>query len=201
MAITRRIPVHFVSTGGVVQLTGQDGLDKVSVSDSVPPTDGSLGYVASKWASEVILEKYVSQYNLPVWIHRPSNITGPDAPKADLMQNIFHYSVKIASLPDLTAWSGCFDFVPVDVVAAGIASSIYETQETVAYKHHCGTEKISVEDLPSYLEEEHGKIEKVSVEEWLERSKAAGFEEVTAALVEKTLSGGGIVPWLRKDVN
>ncbi|SCO56459.1 fusarin C cluster-polyketide synthase/NRPS [Fusarium fujikuroi] len=201
MAITRRIPVHFVSTGGVVQLTGQDGLDEVSVADSVPPTDGSLGYVASKWASEVILEKYASQYNLPVWIHRPSNITGPNAPKADLMQNIFHYSVKTASLPDLASWSGCFDFVPVDVVAAGIAGSIYETQDTVAYKHHCGREKISVEDLPSYLEAKHGKIETISVEEWLERSKAAGFDEVTAALVEKTLSRGGIVPWLRKEAN
>ncbi|CVK98127.1 related to fusarin C cluster-polyketide synthase/NRPS [Fusarium mangiferae] len=203
MAITRRIPVHFVSTGGVVQLTGQDGLDEVSVADSVPPTDGSLGYVASKWASEVILEKYASQCNLPVWIHRPSNITGPNAPKADLMQNIFHYSVKTASLPDLAAWSGCFDFVPVDVVAEGIASSIYETQThvTVAYKHHCGKEKISVEDLPSYLEAEHGKIEMVSVEEWLERSKAAGLDGVTAALVEKTLSGGGVVPWLRKEAN
>lgn len=201
MAIERRIPVHFVSTGGVVQLTGQNGLDEVSVADSIPPTDGSLGYVASKWASEVILEKYAAQYNLPVWIHRPSNITGPNTPKADLMQNIFHYSVKTASLPDLASWSGCFDFVPVDVVAAGIASSMYETQDTVAYRHHCGTEKISVEDLPSYLEAEHGKIETVSVEEWLERSTAAGLDEVTAALVEKTLSGGGIVPWLRKEAN
>nr|RBR00834.1 hypothetical protein FVER53263_11086 [Fusarium verticillioides] len=201
MAITRRIPMHFVSTGGVVQLTGQDGLDEVSVIDSTPPNDGSLGYVASKWASEAILEKYASQYNLPVWIHRPSNITGPNAPKADLMQNIFHYSAKTASLPDLASWSGCFDFVPVDVVAAGIASSIYETQETVAYKHHCGTEKISVEDLPSYLEAKHGKIETVSVEEWLERSKAAGLDEVTAVLVEKTLSRGGIVPWLRREAN
>ncbi|KAG4280502.1 hypothetical protein FPRO06_11835 [Fusarium proliferatum] len=201
MAIQRRIPVHFVSTGGVVQLSGQDGLDEVSVADSVPPTDGSLGYVASKWASEVILEKYATQYNLPVWIHRPSNITGPDAPKADLMQNIFHYSIKIFSLPDLSSWSGCFDFVPVDVVAAGIASSIYETQDTVAYKHHCGTEKISVEDLSSYLEKEHGKIGTVGVEEWLERSKAAGLDEVTAALVQKTLSGGGIVPWLRKEAH
>jgi hybrid polyketide synthase/nonribosomal peptide synthetase ACE1 len=201
MAIARRIPVHFVSTGGVVQLTGQDGLDEVSVADSTPPTDGSLGYVASKWASEVILEKYASQYNLPVWIHRPSNITGPNVPKADLMQNIFHYSVKTASLPDLASWSGCFDFVPVDVVAAGIASSIYETQDTVAYKHHCGTEKISVEDLPSYLEAKHGKIETISVEEWLERSKAAGLDEVTAALVEKTLSRGGVVPWLRREAS
>ncbi|KAG5772729.1 hypothetical protein H9Q72_001229 [Fusarium xylarioides] len=201
MAVTRRIPVHFVSTGGVVQLTGQDGLDEVSVADSMPPTDGSLGYVASKWASEVILEKYASQYNLPVWIHRPSNITGPNAPKADLMQNIFHYSVKTASLPDLASWSGCFDFVPVDVVAAGIASSIHETQDTVTYKHHCNTEKVPVEDLPSYLEAEHGKIETISAEEWLERSKAAGLDEVTVALVEKTLSGGGIVPWLRKEAN
>nr|ALQ32774.1 putative polyketide synthase [Fusarium babinda] len=202
MAIGRRVPVHFVSTGGVVHLTGQDGLSEVSVAAFIPPTDGSNGYVASKWASEHILEGYASQCNLPVWIHRPANITGANAPKADLMQNIFHYSIKSASLPDLASWRGYFDFVPVEVVAGDIASSIHETQDRVVYRHHCGAQKISVSDLPAHLEVQNGKVDTVSVEEWLKRAKAEGLDEVTAALVEKTLSErGGIVPWLRKGVN
>jgi thioester reductase-like protein len=201
MAIGRKIPLHFVSTGGVVNLTGQDGLPEVSVGDVEPPTDGSLGYVVSKWASEHILEEYAERYGLPVWIHRPANITGVNAPPADLMQNIFHYSLKTASLPGLTSWRGFFDFVPVETVARDISGSIHEADtDKVVFRHHCGTQKIPIDDLPAHLETELGrKIDMVDVEEWLDRAKNIGLDGVTAALVEKTLKqGGGVVPWLRK---
>ncbi|KAF9779409.1 fus1 actin binding activity protein [Fusarium sp. DS 682] len=202
IAMRRRIPVHFVSTGGVVNLTGQDGLYEVSVSDCKPATDGSNGYVASKWASEHILEAFARQYNLPVWIHRPANITGENAPKADLMQNIFHFSIKTSSLPDLTSWKGYFDFVPVETVAADIVSSIHETQDRVVYRHHCSMQKIPVGSLRDYLESKHGTIETVCLEEWLKRAKDAGLDPITAAMVEKILChGGGIVPWLRKGIS
>lgn len=201
MAMRRKIPLHFVSTGGVVNLTRQDGLPEVSVADAKPPTDGSQGYVVSKWASEHILEEYAERYSLPVWIHRPANITGANAPSADLMQNIFHYSVKTGSLPDLSSWMGFFDFVPIETVARDIASSIHEAStDKVAFRHHCGTHKILVDDLPAHLETELGrKIEMVDMEEWLDRAKNTGLDGVTAAVVEKTLNqGSGVVPWLRK---
>ncbi|KAI6762510.1 hypothetical protein HG530_008490 [Fusarium avenaceum] len=201
MAMRRKIPLHFVSTGGVVNLTGQDGLPEVSIADAKPPTDGSQGYVVSKWASEHILEEYAERHSLPVWIHRPANITGANAPSADLMQNIFHYSLKTASLPDLTSWTGFFDFVPVETVARDIASSIHEAgTDKVVFRYHCGTQKISIDDLPAHLETELGRtIEMVDVEDWLDLAKNIGLDGVTAALVEKTLKqGGGIIPWLQK---
>ncbi|KAF4967219.1 hypothetical protein FSARC_5198 [Fusarium sarcochroum] len=201
MAIRRKIPLHFVSTGGVVNLTGQDGLAEVSVADFAPPIDGSYGYVASKWASENILGGYADKFDLPVWIHRPANVTGTNAPTADLMQNIFRYSAETCSLPDLSFWKGYFDFVPVEIVAGEIASSLAETgQKKPIYRHHCGTQKIAVGDLPAHLEAQQGKkMEMVTVSEWLDRAKAAGLDGVTAALVQKTLSQGeGIIPWLRK---
>ncbi|KAM5383494.1 hypothetical protein ACJZ2D_001943 [Fusarium nematophilum] len=201
MATGRRIPLHFVSTGGVVNLTGQDGLAEISVAEFKPPSDGSHGYVASKWASEHILESCADKLDLPVWIHRPANITGINAPTADLMQNIFHYSAETGSLPDLSSWKGYFDFVPVETVARDIASSIHEPgHEKPVYRHHCGTQKVSVDELPAHLETEQGKkMEMVSVEEWLKRAETAGLEGVTAALIQKMLNqGGGIIPWLRK---
>lgn len=45
LAALRRIPIHFFSSGSLA-----------SLNEGVPPTGGSLGYVASKWASE----KYLS---------------------------------------------------------------------------------------------------------------------------------------------
>ncbi|KAH6979108.1 polyketide synthase [Fusarium venenatum] len=199
MAAQRGIPFHFVSTGGVVNLTGQNGLAEVSVSDFKPPVDGSYGYVASKWASEHILESYAKQ-GLPVVIHRPANITGTNAPTHDLMQNIFRYSAETSSLPELSGWKGYFDFVPVENVAAGIVTSVRETgEDKLVYRHHCGTKKIAVDDLKDYFEKQQGKaMDTVSVEEWLDRAKNAGLDPLTGTLVQRTLSQGkGIVPWLR----
>ncbi|RGP73974.1 polyketide synthase [Fusarium sporotrichioides] len=199
MAVGRGIPFHFVSTGGVVNLTGQDGLAEVSVSDFKPPVDGSHGYVASKWASEHILESH-SKQGLPVWIHRPANITGTNAPTHDLMQNILRYSAETGCLPELSGWKGYFDFVPVENVAEGIVISVTETgEDKLVYRHHCGTKKTSVDDLKDYLETEQGKVvDTVSVEEWLDRAKTAGLDPLLGTLVHKTLGQGkGIVPWLR----
>ncbi|XEU96090.1 hypothetical protein FSHL1_001375 [Fusarium sambucinum] len=199
MAVQRGIPFHFVSTGGVVNLTGQDGLAEVSVSDFKPSVDGSYGYVASKWASEHILESYAKQ-GLPVFIHRPANITGMNAPTHDLMQNIFRYSAETSSLPELSGWKGYFDFVPVENVAEGIVTTVRETRDDkLVYRHHCGTKKIAVDDLKGYFETQQGKaMDTVSVEEWLDRAKNAGLDPLIGTLVQKTLSQGkGIVPWLR----
>jgi amino acid adenylation domain-containing protein/thioester reductase-like protein len=199
LAVGRGIPFHFVSTGGVVNLTGQDGLAEVSVSDFNPPVDGSHGYVASKWASEHILESY-SKQGLPVWIHRPANITGTNAPTHDLMQNILRYSAETGFLPELSGWKGYFDFVPVENVAEGIVIPVTETgEDKLVYRHHCGTKKIGVDDLKNCLETEQGKVmDTVSVEEWLDRAKTAGLDPLLGTLVQKTLGQGrGIVPWLR----
>ncbi|KAM0360408.1 hypothetical protein ACHAP4_002485 [Fusarium culmorum] len=199
IAMDRCIPFHFVSTGGVVNLTGLDGLPEVSVSEYKPPVDGLYGYIASKWASERILES-CAEKGLPVWIHRPSNITGQNAPSHDLMQNIFRYSAETSSLPNLSGWKGYFDFVPVEDVAQGIVNSATETREPeLVYRHHCGAKKIAVDNLKDHFETEQGKtMDIVSVKEWLKRAKNAGLDPLTATLVEKTLGQGeGIVPWLR----
>ncbi|EEU43643.1 uncharacterized protein NECHADRAFT_70660 [Fusarium vanettenii 77-13-4] len=202
LASGRQIPFHFVSTGGVVNLTDHDGLPETSVSSFKPPIDGTEGYAASKWASEVILEGHAERAHLPVWIHRPANITGSAAPATDLMGSIIQYSTKMQSLPEISNWNGAFDFVPVEQVADEIAASIHESRSSVpVYRHHCGDQKISVSELPAHLEAEVGaKMEMVGVDEWLVRARNTGLDERTALLIEKMLSGenGGTVPWLRK---
>ncbi|PYH81092.1 acetyl-CoA synthetase-like protein, partial [Aspergillus uvarum CBS 121591] len=73
MALRRQIPLHFVSTADVAQLTDLDSLPPQSVAHCLPPVDGAdSGYVASKWASEVYLEKCAARFQLPCAIHRPT---------------------------------------------------------------------------------------------------------------------------------
>lgn len=58
LAVPRRISIHSLSSSGVLKLDDKiDGVVEASVADFQPPTDGSEGYGASKWASEVFLEK------------------------------------------------------------------------------------------------------------------------------------------------
>ncbi|KAM6517298.1 Hybrid PKS-NRPS synthetase luc5 [Fusarium solani] len=202
LASGRQIPFHFVSTGGVVNLTDHDGLPEISVSGFKPPIDGTEGYAASKWASEVILESHAERAHLPVWIHRPANVTGAAAPATDLMGSILQYSTTMQSLPEISNWKGSFDFVPVEQVADEIAASIHESRSSEpVYRHHCGDQKISVSELSAHLEAGIGaKMEIIGVDDWLARARSTGIDETTALLVEKMLSGenGGTVPWLRK---
>jgi hybrid polyketide synthase/nonribosomal peptide synthetase ACE1 len=202
LASGRQIPFHFVSTGGVVNLTDHDGLPEISVSGFKPPIDGTEGYAASKWASEVILESHAERAHLPVWIHRPANVTGAAAPATDLMGSILQYSTTMQSLPEISNWKGSFDFVPVEQVADEIAASIHESRSSEpVYRHHCGDQKISVSELSAHLEDGIGaKMEIIGVDDWLARARSTGIDETTALLVEKMLSGenGGTVPWLRK---
>lgn len=207
LAAPRQIPVHFVSSGGVVNLTGMDGLPEISVSAFKPPTDGSQGYTASKWASEVYLESCVDLMGIPTWIHRPSNITGVGVPSTDLMQNLFQFSGRIRALPDISGWRGSFDFVPVEDVAQAIAASIHETprldMNAPFYRHHCASQKIPVGDLQAFLEAEQGvRMQIVSLDDWLSRAKEAGLDGTTALLIRSTLDmkRGTIVPWLMEGV-
>ncbi|KAL8383428.1 hypothetical protein RB595_006943 [Gaeumannomyces hyphopodioides] len=82
LCVSRRIPLHYVSTTGVTMYTSCQEHGEVSVRESPPPPCGrdsglDYGYVASKWVSEVLLENVHARFGLPVYIHRPSSILRP----------------------------------------------------------------------------------------------------------------------------
>ncbi|KAL6820009.1 putative PKS-NRPS protein [Trichoderma camerunense] len=178
LAASRGIPLHYVSSAGVVKFTGLDGLPPFSVSQHEPPTDGSNGYSATKWASEVYLEKVTENSNLPIWIHRPSSITGENAPETDLMQSVIKHSLNLQAIPDLSSWQGSFDFVPVDAVAAGITAALYDNK----------------------IPENSIKLEVLSLEEWVDKAKARGLlDNATEVLINDVVGisdGKAILPSL-----
>ncbi|KAM6478067.1 putative PKS-NRPS protein [Trichoderma sp. SZMC 28011] len=178
LAASRGIPLHYVSSAGVVKFTGLDGLPPISVSQHEPPTDGSNGYSVTKWASEVYLEKVTENSNLPIWIHRPSSITGENAPETDLMQSVIKHSLSLQAIPDLSSWQGSFDFVPVDDVAAGITAALYDDK----------------------IPENSIKLEVLSLEQWVDRAKARGLlDNATEVLIHDVVGisdGKAILPSL-----
>ncbi|OTA01513.1 hypothetical protein A9Z42_0018340 [Trichoderma parareesei] len=201
LAAFRGIPLHYVSSAGVANFTGMNGLPPVSISQHEPPTDGSNGYSATKWACEVYLEKVTENTNLPIWIHRPSSITGENAPDTDLMQSIIRHSLALRAIPDLSSWQGSFDFVPVDDVAAGITSALYDVGQGLTFAHHCGKQKIPVYELKKHLESANGiELDVLSLKEWVDRAKSDGLlDNASEAMIDGVVGvsdGKAILPSL-----
>ena len=124
MAVSRKIPIHFISSSGV--LSPADGqsceCEPASASRLQPPTDGSLGYIASKWASEVYLEKVSNAFGIPVHIHRATGTPLKQQPPIDVMRDMSNITSRLKILPDDDGWDGTFDVAR----ARDLARTIYD---------------------------------------------------------------------------
>ncbi|GAP90879.1 putative hybrid NRPS PKS [Rosellinia necatrix] len=182
LSVPHQLSFHYVSTASVTHLTGQETFERSSVSAYLPgPGDG---YVATKWASERYLEKVSDRCELPIWIHRPSSITGDGAPQTDLMMNLLTYSRLIRAVPDTNLWRGWLDFVSVKRVAMQIADEVYEDYSwpgNVKYLYESGDQEIPIADLRGVLErEQEYMFEVLSLEEWVTKAQANGLHPLLA---------------------
>ncbi|KAI6764126.1 hypothetical protein HG530_007915 [Fusarium avenaceum] len=193
MALVRSIPLHFVSTGAValVPTAGthndtQPTLFAQSANDRIPEPESQSGYRDSKWVAEQVLEEISNQRGLPVVIHRPASIVGPDAPKLDLMAAILNTSRALSLVPALESnVDGPLDLVSVQHVSSRLVDSAFETIEAATHKtstsfiHHCSDTKLHPSELRKYLKEEEGQDTRyslVSLEEWLDAAAETDIE-------------------------
>lgn len=203
LAAPRRIPIHFVSTAGVAHLAGTASVSSVSIaqagsSETRPPTNGTDGYVASKWASEAILERAAAAAGVPVWIHRPSSIMGEGAARTDLMTNLLQYSLALRAVPilgggDQDSQAEAFlDFVDVETVAREIAGRVTEagwsgSGQTMQYEYHAGEYVIPLRAL---LPEVEGEEKQTASAPELGLGTEAGTQGQVQGLVE----GFSVIP-------
>ncbi|KAL2864256.1 uncharacterized protein BJX67DRAFT_383918 [Aspergillus lucknowensis] len=178
---------HYISTAGVAQLSGQEHVEAVSLGAYQPPTDGAVGYIASKWVSEQLLEKASQQFGLPVFIHRPSNITGDDAPSLDIMTNLLKFSRFLATVPRFKSLGGFLNFVPVEVVAYNIVQDLLSNvspkgDSGAVYIHQLGRLDIPIPKMKEHLEREDGRrFESTSLQEWVDQARKSGLNEMVAS--------------------
>ncbi|KAJ5597961.1 hypothetical protein N7537_008045 [Penicillium hordei] len=206
MTAHRQVPFHFVSTAGVATLLGGTPIvDEISLANQPPPTSSTGeevlidGYVASKWASETYLENVHAQLQIPVRIYRPSSITGPDAPALDVMHNVLNLSRRMRALPDLSAWTGHFDFIRVETVAEEIAVGVTATatmtttpraaasasSSRLEFIHLSGEKLIPVSEARVHLEKETGyAFRTVEIAEWCREATGHGLPALVAGYLE-----------------
>jgi amino acid adenylation domain-containing protein/thioester reductase-like protein len=204
MAARKRVPIHYISTGGVARLSGAPSQPEASLAAYKPTADGADGYVASKWASEVILEKVNHRFHVPVWIHRPSSVTGDNVPTLDIIHSLLKYSRSMKAVPDLTGSIGALDFVYLDSVSTAVATCAVssaqkeESESRVSYMHHCGEEIVPLDRLKEHLEgPATGSFTTLTIQDWVAGALAIGLDEIVGSLM---LASKGVIraPLLEK---
>ncbi|PNP85410.1 hypothetical protein FNYG_01239 [Fusarium nygamai] len=202
-ALGRRIPIHYISSSRVTLLhsSADAALPPVTVRDHQPPTDGSEGFTAAKWAGEVFLEKLSeataanAERDLPVSIHRHCAIVGDEAPIEDALNALLRYTKLINAVPRVSSLNvgGSFDFLPVTDVADSFAEFVVSAQGThssVAFRHYSSGVKVPPTEFASYMQKTYGdEFRELDLDDWIEEARREGIEELIVlylqAIVEK----------------
>ncbi|KAJ5142438.1 Acyl transferase/acyl hydrolase/lysophospholipase [Penicillium bovifimosum] len=205
LALPRRIPFHFVSSAGVARLASQESFGEVSIASYPPPSSPTDGYIAAKWVSEVYLERVSHKFGLPVWIHRPSSITGADAPDLDLMGNVIRYTKETLKVLDPTSWSGVFDLISVESVASQLLEAVHQSgkaelaTDSVRYLYESGEITIGRDEIMPLMELGTGQeFQIVPLDEWVSLAEQAGMSRLLGEYLRSVSDGQVLLPKLIK---
>ncbi|KAI8962427.1 hypothetical protein F5Y11DRAFT_365984 [Daldinia sp. FL1419] len=178
LALPRRVPVHFLSSSGVLLLNSSSKATEASVATFQPPTDGTEGYVASKWASEVLLENASSQLGIPVIIHRftPHDAAIPSKNLQAALDALFLTTARLGALPERSTWEGHFDILHSPSTAYRICAS--QIDDGIRFAHYPSEASMSPKELFDSLEDHLGdKISKrMGLLEWVGAVKKTGYD-------------------------
>lgn len=217
MCRKRKIPLHYVSTANVgVYLNAsrevRHDIDEspadfteVSLASHTPPVDGFGGYPASKWASEVFLERLDDETpgGWPVFVHRPSLISRKvvgDEDGAiesldmglDVIHNVRKFAARIKAVPVAPSnLQGYIDTIMLTDVATGIVDSLHESVcigEGIHFRHYCGDERLSLEDLKGWIvpdsDKDDFKLDELPLKEWSHKASQAGMDPTLVTMIE-----------------
>lgn len=159
LALPRRIPIHYVSSAGVSLYYAAGARDhrhrspedpkelvfgQVSVAAYRPQGDGTDGYVASKWASERVLEELsracasacdaCDARAQQVVIHRPSHILRKGDLEAatgdNVLENLLELCKVMRKAPQSLKIKGFLNLVELEKCAEGIMEAVVSSTST-----------------------------------------------------------------------
>ncbi|KAL8913542.1 MAG: hypothetical protein Q9171_001624 [Xanthocarpia ochracea] len=195
LAAPRHIPIHYISTMGVLPRQGATA-EAISAAAHVPPVDGSEGYVATRWASERILERSAASLGVPSSIYRFLPSTQQTSSK-EVLDELVRFVDVSGVIPDLSGWEGRMDMIPAKQAANWIYESILPAAgeskaADVKFSHYESPITINVTDMGRQIEEQRGDrgLEKMPGLKWIGRIKALGFDYFLTSQ-EATVAGEG----------
>ena len=188
LAAPYHVPIHYISTVGVLPRAAT-GNSAGSAAAYIPSTDGTDGYVATKWASERILERSAASLGVPSTVYRflPALQQQPSQ-KQELLDAFVQLVDISGTTPDMSVWTGHLDLIPAEQVAQWLCDSITTTAATVAtatqFSHYESPLAIHTDELSTYIKQQRGDredLERMPLLKWFGRIKALGFNYVLAS--------------------
>jgi nucleoside-diphosphate-sugar epimerase/malonyl CoA-acyl carrier protein transacylase/SAM-dependent methyltransferase/NAD(P)-dependent dehydrogenase (short-subunit alcohol dehydrogenase family) len=183
MARSRHVPVHFISSSSVAMLQKDTvDLNEVPPSSITPPSDAdslmknAIGYAASKWMGELLLEK---ADGVPAVVHRFPNIMGPDAPEEIPLVALDKYCMKMRAVPalDPKQWVGELDIIDVDDVVPEFMAKAYAHPPSKLFDIHnyVSENRYLLSDLVGMYKAKLGTVDVLSVDAWMQKAIALGM--------------------------
>ncbi|KAJ8064912.1 hypothetical protein OCU04_007216 [Sclerotinia nivalis] len=187
LCVTNTASIHVV-TSGAIRI----------YDESMPPIDGSDGYVASKWAAERILQNAASSLGLEVHIHRPLPVpfegggrhpAWSDVVSAQIVivkEELINIVRAMGKRPDFASFSGYIDVAPVIEVANSMVEYCIKQKacevgaDVTEYE---GQIRLYVEDFASLImgDEELRGLQSMNPLFWFAEAKKAGLGQLVMA--------------------
>jgi hybrid polyketide synthase/nonribosomal peptide synthetase ACE1 len=204
LAAGRRVPIHFISSSGVLPTTAYAPIG-ASVAQNQPATDGSKGYVASKWAGERILEQANANLNIPVSIHR-FVAGGPEPPRdavTAVMQWLAQHSEMHKIKPNIAGWRGHIDLLKMDEATEALCGSLVGNSPRARFLHHESHVRLRECDMEAFVgvRKRRADLEEMELLDWFGRIKDDGFEYLLSSHMASYQAGdqnGGDVLRMRR---
>ncbi|KAJ5613799.1 hypothetical protein N7528_007453 [Penicillium herquei] len=193
---------HYVSSAGVGHLVPApsssdpnaiDAFPPISLANYPPLRDGSDGYVAAKWASEMTLERAAAIIpSFGAIVHRPSNITGTGVGENDIVHSLLRFSVALKAVPQMSAATGAFDFISLEACARSIVRGVVDDNAVVAgtvrYEHRSGEMIVPVQELGGFLAAKGSsprELEVLSWASWVDRALEIGLDPLVGEFLRE----------------
>ncbi|KAJ9296558.1 hypothetical protein DTO271G3_5256 [Paecilomyces variotii] len=201
LCVPYSIPLLYVSSNRVPLLTGNTAPLPGPVS-SPPPTTGAEGYTASKWASELFLQRLSTHTAMLVEIHRPCVVIGDQAPTSDALNAILRYSLQMKSIPRFANVEGYFDFMKVEEVAHELASAAITMSRArgeaqaedgiwLRFRHHSSGKKASFPAMADHMRDMYGEaFAEMEFMDWISRALENGMDPLISIYLESLVEKG-----------
>ena len=193
LALPKKTPIHFVSSGGVLEYESQE-----------PPRDGSNGYVASKWAAERLLSKATAILGIPSYTHRPLAATeSSKSTPLQVLDELSALATKMRSRPWFEGLQGSIDLIPHEDFLHKMCAALFEDPPSHGLQtiSHTSELRVDLRRLVDHVEqnEQLKDLERMPALEWVGQAKRNGLGYMIASQdIAMSEEKGGVVKLISK---
>ena len=193
LALPKKVPIHFVSSGGVLEYESEE-----------PPRDGSNGYVASKWAAEKLLSKAAAILGIPSYIHRPLAATKwSKSTPWQVLDEVSAIAMTMRSRPWFEGLHGSIDLIPQEDFVNKMWAALFDDPGSQGLQTICHNSELRVDlrRLVDHVEQNENLkgFKRMPALEWVGQAKRNGLGYMIASQeVGMSKEKGGAVKLISK---